>query len=203
LRTEWDLRKKWSPLLTCMVASTALLATGFVVAMATSALGHLAKQGIDDYTELIVAMIAAAACARAALRTAGRHRLGWGLLSLSIWVWAAGQLIWTYYESIQNIDVPFPSLADAGYLGFVPVAIAGALCFGSARRYATTRARSLLDGLSTASALLIVSWATVLGTVYTAGSDVNVTNIVALAYPASDIIIVTVMIGLEIGRAHV
>lgn len=51
--------------------------------------------------------------------------LGIGLLAQ--WV---GLQIWTYYNMIAKVEVPYPSWADLGYFGLVPAYVVAALCLG-------------------------------------------------------------------------
>jgi hypothetical protein len=48
----------------------------------------------------------------------------WRLMGLSALSWGSGQAAWTWYETVLGRDVPFPSLADVGYLAAVPLAAA-------------------------------------------------------------------------------
>src|SRR5207237_2170617 len=100
---------------------------------------------------------------------AGRTRMAWALLAASALVWAGGEAAWSYFELVLGQQVPFPSLADAGYLAAVPLAIGGIALFPGRVRVAS-RVTFLLDGGIMAGALLLISWATVLGSVYRAGS---------------------------------
>ena len=45
--------------------------------------------------------------------------------------WGIGQAIWTWYEVVLDQEVPYPGLADVGYLGAVPFLLAGVLLFPS------------------------------------------------------------------------
>lgn len=53
--------------------------------------------------------------------------IGYGLLSQ--WI---GLQIWTYYNLILKVQVPYPSWADAGYFGLVPFYTIGALMIAKA-----------------------------------------------------------------------
>ena len=57
----------------------------------------------------------------------------WKLLGVSALSWGSGQAAWTWYETVLGREVPFPSLADVGYLGAVPLA-AAALISSAVRR---------------------------------------------------------------------
>src|SRR5207244_2627390 len=148
--------------------------------------------------EAVAALVAAVACAVAAWRHSGRMRLAWALLGVSALVWTAGEAAWSYVEIFLKQEVPFPSAADAGFLAAVPFAVAG-VAFFPGRHRAASRLASLLDGAIIAGALLLISWATVLGTVYLAGSDSTLSMLLGLAYPISDIVI-AVMALMLLGR---
>ena len=156
--------------------------------------GVKTTQRVDDIGEFVIAFIAAGAAAYAAYRHQKRTRVAWALISVSALSWGLGEVAWSYYELLLGHQIPFPSLADVGYLLAVPFAIAGVLFFPSAPSRLTSLARTILDGLLIAGSLLIISWATVLGTVYRAGSSGLLAQLISLAYPAGDVVIATMII---------
>src|SRR6266446_6990539 len=96
--------------------------------------GQQAVTATDDIGEAVAAAIASAACVWAARRARGRDRLGWALMGTSAGLWAAGEVVWSIYEVGLGVTVPYPSLADAGFLSAVPFAVAGIRAFwGDAR----------------------------------------------------------------------
>ena len=78
--------------------------------------GQLLTTSLDDIGEAVAAYLAAVACTVAACRNRGRARSGWGLMALSAAAWATGETAWSVYEVGLGISVPFPSLADTGFL---------------------------------------------------------------------------------------
>src|SRR6267143_5609262 len=156
--------------------------------------GTATTQRLDNIGETLAALVAAGACGTAALRHRRRTRIDWALIGASALSLGLGQAIWTYYEQVIGRQVPFPSLADLGYLGAVPLAVAGVLFFPSAPARATSLLRTILDALLVAGSLFIISWATVLGTVYRAGSDSLMAQLIGLAYPAGDIVIGSIVL---------
>ena len=156
--------------------------------------GVQTTKAFDDTGEFVIAYLAAAACAVSAFRHRKRTRAAWALMAASAFSWATGEVVWSYYELIQKIQTPFPSFADLGYLLACPFAIAAVLFFPSAPSRATSLARTVLDGLLIAGSLLIISWSTVLGTVYRAGTENIVANLIGLAYPISDVVIGTMVL---------
>ena len=179
-------------------ALAALLTIGFGTWMVLRIAGVDVSQVVDDVGEGVAALIAAVACALAAWRHRGRMRLAWALLGASALMWTAGEAAWCFFELILKQQVPFPSAADAGFLAAVPLAVAGVAFFPGSHRTAS-RLASLLDGAIIAGALLLISWATVLGAVYLAGFDSTLSMLLGLAYPISDIVI-AVMALLLLGR---
>src|SRR5258708_6543752 len=109
--------------------------------------GRTVTTAVDDYGELVAALVAAAGCGVAACRSEGRNRVAWGLIGLAAGSWAVGEATWSYYELILAAPVPNPSPADLGFLGTVPLGIAGLLLFAAPARRSWERSRALVDGL--------------------------------------------------------
>ena len=126
-------------------------------------------------------------------REVGQTARAWRLLGLSCLSWGCGQAAWTWYESVLGREVPFPSIADIGYLTFVPLAAAALLAFPSVPRRLSSRIRTVLDGLLIACALLFMSWMVVLGPLFDAGGD-PFTLTIGLAYPLGDVVIITILL---------
>ena len=101
-------------------------------------------------------------------------------------------MVWSYYEVVVREPAPFPSLADAGYLLFPPLALAALLVRPSAAFDGRGRPRVVLDGLMVAGALFNLSWATTLGTVFKQGADSTGSLIVGMAYPVEDLVVLAV-----------
>src|SRR6202171_2617866 len=156
--------------------------------------GVTTAERFDDITEFVVAFLAAAACAYTAALHHGRTRFAWAFLAASAFAWGAGQVVWSYYELLKGQQVPFPSFADLGYLSAMPLAISGVLCFPAAASRVTSLARTVLDALLIGGSFVIISWSTVLGAVYRAGSEDLVANLIGLAYPIGDVLIGTMVV---------
>jgi hypothetical protein len=155
--------------------------------------GPRPTDGVDDIGELVAALAAAVACGTAARRAPVR-RACWVLLAASSFAWALGEAAWSYYDLIEDVQVPFPSYADVGFLAAVPLAIAGILLFPSSPRRAADRIQGILDGTIISGSLLFASWATVLGPLYNAHNGGAFKQTLSLAYPASDVIMVSLVI---------
>lgn len=144
----------------------------------------------DDIVFIVLAIIAAIFVAMAARSTQGRQRAAWLCMLVGVVGWGAGDVIWTYYELALN-TAPFPSPADAAYL-LMPVGACLALLLFPKDYSGQSRGRIFLDGVIVAASLLLVSWVTVLGPVYEAGAPDRLSFFVSLAYPVSDLVILTV-----------
>ena len=122
----------------------------------------------------------------------GKHaspfrRVGWLLVGLGCLSFAAGQITWTYYESIRGVEVPFPGWADAGYLGAYPCLIIGVL-FLSGSMAVAGRARLMLDSAIAASSIGMLSWYFVIQPLWHK-SDVTLWGkFVSAAYPLGDVV---------------
>ncbi|HET9051944.1 MAG TPA: hypothetical protein VFO60_09580, partial [Candidatus Dormibacteraeota bacterium] len=186
------------PLNRPLLAASTLVGIAIVVFFAWTAQQWQGADALDDLGEMAAAFVGAIVCGAAAWRHAGRPRAAWALLGASAAAWGAGEAVWTWYDLAQHEQVPFPSLADAGFLGAVPLAVIGALLLPGARQRGSTRLAGVLDGLIVAAGLLAVSWVAVLHTVYSAGGDTAFATVLSIAYPAGDVVIATILVTLVI-----
>ena len=182
-------------------AATVVVVVGFVAWVELRIGGDQVTIAIDDIGEGVAALIAAICCALAARLNTARARLGWMLLSGSAATWCAGEIVWSVYEVGLGIDVPYPSAADAGFLGAMPLAAAGVLAFFSPPRGTSTSFRLWLDGAIIFVGLLFVSWTLGLKIVFEDTSIPLLEKVVNLAYPVGDIVIGTILV-LAIRRAR-
>ena len=99
----------------------------------------------------------------------------------------------SFTELVLKADIPVPSIGDVGYLLTVPLWAAALLYLAVPAHQLTARVRTVLDGLLISIAALLVSWVSVLGPVTRTSADGLTTKIVLLAYPVSDIALVTLV----------
>jgi diguanylate cyclase (GGDEF)-like protein len=141
------------------------------------------------FSDIIIGLASAAAglaCVAAARRQVGWPSRGWLLIGVGMLCWAVGEAVWTGYEVVLGREVPFPSLADAGFLLMVPLTLVGMAAMLNFQRSAL---RTLLDAFMVAGSLLFVSWPIVLEPTYRAGGQGLFARSIALAYPIGDIIV--------------
>ncbi len=153
-----------------------------------------AGQQISNFGLAGAALLAGAGAWLCARRHHGPTARFWWLLGAAAMSWSAGQWVWTYYESVRGEEVPFPSLADVGYLGLPPLAAAALLSLPLAAPGLAGRVRTLLDGLMVAASMLLCSWILVLGPVFRSGVDSFFVQLISLAYPIGDVIVITLVL---------
>ncbi len=186
-----------------LVAIVAVVGTVNLVVLVTAPLQRQTVI-VDDLSETLSALLAAAACLYTAVRGHGRTRQAWALIGIGALLWGLGQVAWSYQEIVLSLSPAnlFPSYPDLGYLLSVPFAILGLLRLPGAPTAPGARVRAVLDGLLIAGALLFISWDVVLGPVYAASATDAFSQIVGLAYPISDIAMITIVV-LTLSRLRV
>jgi diguanylate cyclase (GGDEF)-like protein len=135
---------------------------------------------------------AAGLCAaRVALRPT--ERLAWSMVGAALALWAGGNLYWTF--SLADVAAaPYPSIADALWLGFLPAAYV-AIVLLARDRIPQLDSRLWLDGVIAALTVGALSAGIVFEAVQgTTGGDTAAvaTN---LAYPLGDMVLIGTVIG--------
>jgi diguanylate cyclase (GGDEF)-like protein/PAS domain S-box-containing protein len=164
--------------------------------------GPVVSQTVSNVALVAAALAAAVACLGTARHQTGRMRVSWTLIGLGVLSWGAGQVCWTWYESIRGDEVPSPSFADIGYLGMVPLTVAGLLALPVSAQTLANRVRSVLDGLMIGCSLLLVSWMLLIGPLIKAGADSDLALVISLSYPLGDLVIVTIVVFSAARRRH-
>ena len=190
----------WRPFAIAAAASV-LVTVLFVAWTANRWISDQVTIDIDDIGEAVAALIAAGSCAYAALRNSGRTQAAWALFAISALSWGLGEIAWSVYQVGLGVAVPFPSVADAGFLLAIPFAVAGVFAFTSAPTRLITRSEAVLAGTIVALSLLFVAWASGLRMVYETSPATPAAQLIGLAYPVGDIITATVLV-LALRRAR-
>jgi diguanylate cyclase (GGDEF)-like protein/PAS domain S-box-containing protein len=185
-RTPLRLLLRCSPLIPVVGA--------WVVIVFFGAGGPSVALNFSDYTLSAVPLVAGVSCIVTSRKNSDRFRLVWLLLGLSALSWGIGQCVWTYYEAIRGEAVPFPSLADAGYLTAVPLAASAMMLLPAGTRSMAGRARMVLDGLIVASGVFLVSWIVVLDRTFHTDAGGVLKQFLSLGYPGGDVVIVTIVL---------
>ncbi len=119
----------------------------------------------------------------------GRRRLAWLAITVGLIGWGIGQAVWAYYDLVLH-EVPFPSVADAGYL-LLPLSGCAALLLAPVDS-GVSRARLLLDGFIVAASLFLVSWVLILHEMYVSDQAGRVRLVISVVYALADILVLTV-----------
>jgi diguanylate cyclase (GGDEF)-like protein len=133
---------------------------------------------------------AAAYCAWLASR---RKELGrpvcrtWRLLSIALWLYLLGALLQLYYEVVLH-ERSYPTWADAAYLSCYVIAVVGLTTLPSRRRSGAERARLLLDTGTVFVGGIMLIWYVTLGPA-TVNAHLSLADLVTLAYPAGDLLL--------------
>jgi diguanylate cyclase (GGDEF)-like protein len=176
-----------------IAALAAALVLTFAVALQLRVGGDRATTALANLGQLAAATGAAFACWHRSRTRTGRWRLSWLLLAGATGSWAFGQLLWTHAE-VTTAELPFPSWADVGFLLFPLLGLAGLLVRPVLAFERRGRVCVLLDGVMVAASLFSLSWVTSLGQTYSAGADGTPAFLISLAYPVSDLILITVAV---------
>jgi signal transduction histidine kinase len=161
---------------------------------------------IDGIT-VVTALAAGIACIQATRRRGGigrawtrAMRRAWWLIGLSALAMGLGDAIWMWYQVVMNVESPFPSVADFAYLASVPLLAAGVLAFPVAPSERAARLRTVMDGVLIAGSLLLISWVTVLETLYRQEDVSPLERAVGIAYPLGDVAVATIALALLVRR---
>jgi len=151
----------------------------------------------DDLGQLAAAALGGLGAAWASIRAwrveQPRLAISWGLIALGCWSWAWGEAIWSLYEVVLKEEVPFPSLADVGFLLLPVLAGIGLQLWPTGVVARRDRLAALLDGTIIGSSLLLLSWATALGATVRAGGD-TATVVIGAAYPLGDVLMASLVV---------
>lgn len=148
------------------------------------------RVAITDGAYLPLSVVAVVLAARVALlRTLDRRtRCAWLLICLAYICEGFGNTLWFVYEAMWHVT-PWPSVADIGWLGFIPLLLAGLYCFPVPRRTKRDRIRLALDIITTMAAGFMIVWFLVLGQTIEAGGTRLLDLIVSVAYPVGDLVL--------------
>jgi signal transduction histidine kinase len=167
-------------------------AASFAFASATHILSNRSGQVISNHLMTALPLTAGILAAFASRKHHGRERAAWTMLASWGVLSASGNALWEYYEFIAHRSVPFPSLADAGYLSGNLCAVVAIFLFSSAGGRAS-RGRVFLDAVLIATSTFLVAWVLLLDHMYD-GPGQLLEKWVGLAYPLIDVIIVSLIV---------
>jgi diguanylate cyclase (GGDEF)-like protein len=169
-------------------------------------IGPDAEVAVDDAAQLAAGIAAAVACIVTARPAQGAERawrlwMGAGMLG-----WSVGQACWSYFQVFSDTPLPSPSVADIGYLTMPVMAVPAMLSLAvEPPRHSVPGERHaaivfLLDGLIVVGSLFAITWATSLGAVVRTVAPTAPAFAVAVAYPATDLMLVVIVVLLAVTR---
>jgi diguanylate cyclase (GGDEF)-like protein len=173
----------------------------------TGVLSDDAAVVVDDAAQLIAGLLACGLCLWTAQRVRGPERHWRVLMGIGFAGWSIGQAFWSYYQIFSDTGLPSPSAADIGYLTMPVFALPALLSLAVQQRSPTAasgRRRAwlvfTLDGLLVVGSLFILTWSTALGSVVHNGAPSTGEFVVAIAYPATDLALVVMVVLLAVTR---
>ena len=129
------------------------------------------------------------------------ERVAWTVTGIALALYAAGNLYWSLVLS-DLTEAPYPSFADALWLGFLPACFLGVLLLAR-KRLPHLDSRLWLDGVIAALTTAAISAAAVFGAVKASTGGDTAAVATNLAYPLGDMILLGTVIGaLAAGRGR-
>jgi two-component system cell cycle response regulator len=159
-----------------------------LVSDAAHALGLLAWRGwdrfFDVYVYLGLLVVGALVCTARAVAVR-RDRLAWSAMALGLICWAAADIV---IEAVWHSDPPFPSIADALYLAYYPLAYVSLVLLVRSR-FRKVELDVWLDGVVVGLTLAAIASAVVFRPIVEATSGNSATVATTLAYPVGDLVL--------------
>lgn len=169
-----------------------LLLGAVAVVLLTPAGSDAARGAMANLTQTALATTAAGSSLWRVRRCQARRRAAWMAIGLACASWATGRALWTWYELVADREVPFPSWADVGFLGFPVGMSVGLWLFADGGSW--RQRRRVLDALTITAALALVSWSTVGRAVVDAGADDRLAFAVSVAHPIGDFVVLVLVV---------
>jgi len=135
-------------------------------------------------------LVGSAALCMVQAATRRRERVAWSFMGLALALWAGGDIYWTVAFT-DVAEPPYPSLADALWLGFLPAAYVAVVLLVR-QRMPHLDARLWLDGVIAALTTGAVSAAVVFGAVQASTGGDTAAVATNLAYPLGDMVLIAI-----------
>ncbi len=171
-------------------ALVALLVVYVVLTFLGAAGSGLSAPGQWVYNALL---IGSAACCVARGLASPVERAPWLLLGLAMGLWTAGDLYYAFFLA-ERETLPIPSISDALYLAFYPVAYA-ALGLLLLKRIGKFQGNLWLDGVIGGLVVCAVGAAVVLEPVLSTTGGAKLGVLTNLAYPLFDLLLLALVVG--------
>jgi hypothetical protein len=159
----------------------------FLGLLLTSPFSESTFTAVTDLMGIAPPFVACALSVYAERRSAGQVRVAWRCIAVGCFAWGLGEVVWTVYEVGLN-QQPFPSMADAGYLGMLPPMAIGVLLLSSRRRNVSDITPTF-DGIALVLTLAAFLWFFVLHPTYTESGASLLEKVIGSAYPIGDVVL--------------
>lgn len=127
-----------------------------------------------------------------------RTRRAWTILAIAFFVYFAGNLLWLYYEVFVGRDLAV-TWADAFYLTYYPLALAGLLTFPMARSGRSRLTFALDAGTVMVGASMVIGYL-ILRPIALAEQTSALETAIAVAYPVSNTVLLFGVVALLLRR---
>jgi anti-sigma regulatory factor (Ser/Thr protein kinase)/PAS domain-containing protein len=129
-----------------------------------------------------------------------RMYIAWMLIAFSRLSFTLGDIVWTIIETVMH-QSPFPSLADAGFLGFYPLFALGILILPKEPLTSSEKMKVFLDTGIVMVASVIMFWIQLISpTIASNAQENSITLALAVAYPVADLLVLFGLIELLFRR---
>jgi diguanylate cyclase (GGDEF)-like protein len=116
------------------------------------------------------------------------------IIGVAVGLYAAGDIAWAYLELVEH-EPAFPSLADAFYLMYFPVFLAGSMQLVSGQVSPKGRSSIRLDLLTVAVAASLVFWNLLIGPLVLSHPDLpRLNQLLLFAYPVCDLVLLCALV---------
>ena len=115
-------------------------------------------------------------------------RKAWRFITLAVMCQFGANTAWFWVETVRHTN-PYPSVADIGYLAFIPVLLVGLLVLPTRRRTARERATFSLDVITVVAGGFMILWYLVLGPVIALGGPSAIATMASICYPVGDLVL--------------
>ena len=133
------------------------------------------------------------AAARRAAQSSSDSAVAWQLLAIAHACYLTGDVLWLVIESTLELQ-PFPSLADAAYLGYYVLAIFAALSLTVKPQSRNETIKLSLDMGVVILASGTVAWACLFSPILTDAGNDYWTLLLSLLYPTLDLILIWLLV---------
>ncbi len=128
-----------------------------------------------------------------------RQQRGWRAMSLAYVLYGVGRCVWNVYEGVLEI-YPFPSIADAFFLPFYPLAIYALVCLSERLPSARDRAKFALDCATATVGLAGALWYFALRKIELDAENGLLGLVVSAAYPVADVMLLLAVVSVILKR---